>query len=232
MQVAIITGASRGLGLALAKELADRGWALVIDARGSDALAAAEAELASRTTVRSIAGDVTEPAHRRALVDRRRRARRASMPSSTTPAISARARSQRSPTTRSTSSARSTRSTSSRRSHWCRKHFRPLRPGASHREHHVRRGGRGLRGLGRVRIIEGRARAADRDARCRAPRPPGLLRRSRAISAPRCTRRRSRTRTSPTGRCPRSRFPVSSSCSKVTSRAAGTGRRAGSGVTS
>ena len=68
MQVAIITGASRGLGLALAKGLADRGWALVIDARGSDALAAAEAELASRTTVRSVAGDITEPAHRRALV--------------------------------------------------------------------------------------------------------------------------------------------------------------------
>ena len=47
MQVAIITGASRGLGLALATELAGRGWALVIDARGSDALAAAEAGLAS-----------------------------------------------------------------------------------------------------------------------------------------------------------------------------------------
>jgi NAD(P)-dependent dehydrogenase (short-subunit alcohol dehydrogenase family) len=68
MQVAIITGASRGLGLALAKTLADRGWALVIDARGADALAAAEAELASRTTVRAIAGDVTDPVHRRALV--------------------------------------------------------------------------------------------------------------------------------------------------------------------
>jgi NAD(P)-dependent dehydrogenase (short-subunit alcohol dehydrogenase family) len=68
MQVAIITGASRGLGLALATKLADRGWALVIDARGSDALAAAESELASRTTVRAIAGDVTDPAHRRALV--------------------------------------------------------------------------------------------------------------------------------------------------------------------
>jgi NAD(P)-dependent dehydrogenase (short-subunit alcohol dehydrogenase family) len=68
MQVAIITGASRGLGLALATELADRGWALVIDARGAEALASAERELASRTTVRSIAGDITEPDHRRALV--------------------------------------------------------------------------------------------------------------------------------------------------------------------
>jgi len=68
MQVAIITGASRGLGLALATDLADRGWALVIDARGSEALAEAESELASRTTVRAIAGDVTDPAHRHALV--------------------------------------------------------------------------------------------------------------------------------------------------------------------
>jgi NAD(P)-dependent dehydrogenase (short-subunit alcohol dehydrogenase family) len=68
MQVAIITGASRGLGLALATELADRGWSLVIDARGPDALAAAEQELGSRATVRAIAGDVTDPGHRRALV--------------------------------------------------------------------------------------------------------------------------------------------------------------------
>jgi NAD(P)-dependent dehydrogenase (short-subunit alcohol dehydrogenase family) len=68
MQVAIITGASRGLGLALATELADRGWGLVIDARGAEALAAVERDLASRTTVRAIHGDITEPDHRRALV--------------------------------------------------------------------------------------------------------------------------------------------------------------------
>ncbi|NUR93617.1 MAG: SDR family NAD(P)-dependent oxidoreductase, partial [Kribbellaceae bacterium] len=36
--VALITGASAGLGLALAHGLADRGWALVIDARGAEAL--------------------------------------------------------------------------------------------------------------------------------------------------------------------------------------------------
>ena len=66
MNVAIITGASRGLGLALARELAARDWALVLDARGSAALADVEQELASRTTVAVIAGDITDPAHRRA----------------------------------------------------------------------------------------------------------------------------------------------------------------------
>jgi NAD(P)-dependent dehydrogenase (short-subunit alcohol dehydrogenase family) len=68
MNVAIITGASRGLGLALARELAARGWALVLDARGSEALAEVEEELAPRTTVIAIAGDITDPAHRQALV--------------------------------------------------------------------------------------------------------------------------------------------------------------------
>src|SRR5436853_4107599 len=68
MNGAIVTGASRGLGLALARALADRGWALVIDARGADALADAERELAARTTVVAIPGDVASAEHRRALV--------------------------------------------------------------------------------------------------------------------------------------------------------------------
>ncbi len=68
MQTAIVTGASRGLGLALAKGLADRGWSLVIDARGGPALDDAAAELASRTTVRAVAGDIADPDHRKALV--------------------------------------------------------------------------------------------------------------------------------------------------------------------
>jgi NAD(P)-dependent dehydrogenase (short-subunit alcohol dehydrogenase family) len=67
--VAIITGASQGLGLALARALAERGYALAIDARRADRLAAAEAELAQRTRVAAIAGDVTDPQHRRRLVD-------------------------------------------------------------------------------------------------------------------------------------------------------------------
>jgi NAD(P)-dependent dehydrogenase (short-subunit alcohol dehydrogenase family) len=63
----LITGASRGLGLALARTLAARGWALLIDARGAEALEAARAELADQTHVIAIPGDVTDAAHRRAL---------------------------------------------------------------------------------------------------------------------------------------------------------------------
>jgi NAD(P)-dependent dehydrogenase (short-subunit alcohol dehydrogenase family) len=65
----VITGASRGLGLALARRLADRGWRLVIDARGSRALLEARDELAQSTPVVAIPGDVGDEAHRRALVE-------------------------------------------------------------------------------------------------------------------------------------------------------------------
>ena len=65
---AIITGASRGLGLALARALAARQWRLVIDARGADALEAARRELAALTDVTALVGDVADERHRRALV--------------------------------------------------------------------------------------------------------------------------------------------------------------------
>jgi NAD(P)-dependent dehydrogenase (short-subunit alcohol dehydrogenase family) len=68
-KVALITGASRGLGLALARELAARGWRLILDARGAAALEAARAELARRTEVIALPGDIADPAHRRALAD-------------------------------------------------------------------------------------------------------------------------------------------------------------------
>jgi NAD(P)-dependent dehydrogenase (short-subunit alcohol dehydrogenase family) len=67
MPVALITGASAGLGLALARALAERGWSLIIDARGEDALRRVHAELAARTDVVAIPGDVADPAHRRDL---------------------------------------------------------------------------------------------------------------------------------------------------------------------
>jgi NAD(P)-dependent dehydrogenase (short-subunit alcohol dehydrogenase family) len=68
-QTAIITGASRGLGVALARELARRAWTLVIDARTQADLERVRDELAICTGVRSLPGDVADPAHRRALVD-------------------------------------------------------------------------------------------------------------------------------------------------------------------
>jgi NAD(P)-dependent dehydrogenase (short-subunit alcohol dehydrogenase family) len=67
--VAVVTGASQGLGLALASALADRGWDLVIDARRDDRLARAAADLGRSTGVTAVAGDVTDPAHRDALVE-------------------------------------------------------------------------------------------------------------------------------------------------------------------
>jgi NAD(P)-dependent dehydrogenase (short-subunit alcohol dehydrogenase family) len=67
-QTAIITGASQGLGLALARELAARGWRLVIDARTAADLERARGELASLTDVTAIPGDVADPEHRQKMV--------------------------------------------------------------------------------------------------------------------------------------------------------------------
>jgi NAD(P)-dependent dehydrogenase (short-subunit alcohol dehydrogenase family) len=66
MTVAIVTGASRGLGFALAEGLVDTGWRVVIDGRDAGALRAA-AQLLGPSAV-AVAGDVTDPAHRAALV--------------------------------------------------------------------------------------------------------------------------------------------------------------------
>ncbi|HEX9994797.1 MAG TPA: SDR family NAD(P)-dependent oxidoreductase [Acidimicrobiales bacterium] len=70
MTVALITGASRGLGAALARALAERGWQLVVDARGAEALerTAEEVRRATGAEVVAVPGDVADPAHRADLV--------------------------------------------------------------------------------------------------------------------------------------------------------------------
>lgn len=67
MPLALITGASRGFGLALAKGLAERSWQLIVDARDGRALESATGTIGPAVT--AVAGDVVDPAHRRALSD-------------------------------------------------------------------------------------------------------------------------------------------------------------------
>jgi len=67
MPLALITGASLGLGFELADALADDGWDLVLDARHRGPLEAAAAHFATRTGVVALAGDVADDAHRTAL---------------------------------------------------------------------------------------------------------------------------------------------------------------------
>jgi NAD(P)-dependent dehydrogenase (short-subunit alcohol dehydrogenase family) len=73
-RTAIITGASRGLGLALARRLAEDGWTLIVDARGEEDLESARAELSRHTHVIAIPGDVADRAHRAEIAEAAREA--------------------------------------------------------------------------------------------------------------------------------------------------------------
>jgi NAD(P)-dependent dehydrogenase (short-subunit alcohol dehydrogenase family) len=66
MPIALITGASQGLGRATARALAGRGWSLIVNARHAGDLAAATSGLADVVTVH---GDVTDPDHRARLAE-------------------------------------------------------------------------------------------------------------------------------------------------------------------
>ncbi|MFJ2028340.1 SDR family NAD(P)-dependent oxidoreductase [Streptosporangium sp. NPDC087985] len=59
-KTALITGASRGLGLALARSLAADGWRLILTARGADALK----PVADGLGALALPGDIADPAHR------------------------------------------------------------------------------------------------------------------------------------------------------------------------
>ena len=62
-KIALITGASRGLGFALAQELADKGWKLFITGRNAVKLLEAKKELTRQTEVIAVAGDVRDEVH-------------------------------------------------------------------------------------------------------------------------------------------------------------------------
>ena len=68
-KTALVTGASRGLGLALARRLARENWTLIIDARGAEDLETARTELAQQTRVIALPGDVSSEEHRQALAE-------------------------------------------------------------------------------------------------------------------------------------------------------------------
>jgi NAD(P)-dependent dehydrogenase (short-subunit alcohol dehydrogenase family) len=68
MQVAAVTGGSQGLGLALTRQLVERGWTVVVDARRREDLESATRDLAGPGRAVPVAGDVGDPTHRAALV--------------------------------------------------------------------------------------------------------------------------------------------------------------------
>ena len=69
-RIALVTGASRGLGLVIARVLARRGYSLVIGGRDRSALENAAVELAvDAPAVRPIAGDITDAQVRAAMID-------------------------------------------------------------------------------------------------------------------------------------------------------------------
>jgi NAD(P)-dependent dehydrogenase (short-subunit alcohol dehydrogenase family) len=68
-RIALVTGASRGLGLVIAGVLANRGYSLVIGGRDRDALAAAGDELSRQALIVPVAGDITDAAVRKNLLD-------------------------------------------------------------------------------------------------------------------------------------------------------------------
>ncbi len=70
MPVALVTGASRGLGRALTAELVRRGWQVIVDARNAADLSEAVSSLVGPGHVTGLGGDVADADHRRELAAR------------------------------------------------------------------------------------------------------------------------------------------------------------------
>ena len=65
--VAVVTGASRGLGLAITRALVADGWSVVVDGRAGDDLMTAISDVTGPGQAVAIPGDVTDPDHRQQL---------------------------------------------------------------------------------------------------------------------------------------------------------------------
>ena len=165
MPVAIITGASRGFGFALAQSLSADGWDLVIDARDAEGARRRGRATRSRRRPRHSRRRRRRRPPRRSR-RRRGRPRRARSPGQQRERARPVAATARSPTIRSTCSRTSTRSTSLAPLALAQRALPLLRRSPRRdRQHHVRRGRRAVRRLGRVRIVEGRAGTGRQRAR-------------------------------------------------------------------
>ncbi|AAZ55717.1 SDR family oxidoreductase [Thermobifida fusca] len=69
-KVAVVTGASRGIGFAVARRIVDEGGRVVVTARGAEALAEAVTQLGGPEHALGIAGRAHDQAHRAEVVQR------------------------------------------------------------------------------------------------------------------------------------------------------------------